>query len=130
MSRSKAAQKRVELVHAGEPGVEWVSVDPALFEQVVVELVANAIDAAPEGTRVEVATDGDGRMSHVSVSDHGAGIPAEKQPKIFDLFFTTKKTGTGFGLATVRKIVDRHGGSIEVDTGEDGTTFTVRVPRV
>jgi signal transduction histidine kinase len=68
-------------------------------------------------------------MSRVSVADRGAGIPAEKQPKIFDLFFTTKKTGTGFGLATVRKIVDRHGGSIEIDTGDGGTTFTVRVPR-
>jgi two-component system NtrC family sensor kinase len=65
------------------------------------------------------------------VGDRGPGIPAEKQPKIFDLFFTTKKTGTGFGLATVRKIVDRHGGSIEVDTEEGrGTTFVVRVPRL
>jgi signal transduction histidine kinase len=131
ISRSKAVQKGVDLALAGEPAVEWVSVDQALFEQVVVELVANAIDAAPEGSRVVIATGGEGRFARVSVSDRGAGIPAEKQPKIFDLFFTTKKTGTGFGLATVRKIVDRHGGRIEIETGEGrGTTFVVRVPRL
>ncbi len=131
ISRSKGAQKGVELLLTGEPAVEWVSVDAALFEQVVVELIANAIDAAPEGSRVEIATGGEGRLARVSVTDHGAGIPAEKQPKIFDLFFTTKKSGTGFGLATVRKVVDRHGGTIEVDTEEGrGTTFTVRVPRI
>jgi signal transduction histidine kinase len=131
ISRSKAAQKGVEIALAGQPGVEWVSVDPALFEQVIVELVANAIDAAPEHTHVDVATGRDGRHALVSVSDSGAGIPVEKRPRIFDLFFTTKKTGTGFGLATVRKVVDRHGGSIQLDTEEGGgTTFTVRVPRL
>lgn len=133
ISRGKAAQKGVELALDGEPAKSWVSVDPALFEQVVVELVANAIDASPEGACVNVAIGVDEGAAPprawVSVADRGPGIAEEKRPRIFDLFFTTKKTGTGFGLATVRKIVDRHDGSIDVETGEGrGTRFTVRVP--
>ena len=84
---------------------------------------------------VEVAT-GVGETSEggvwLSVSDQGAGIPADKRAHIFDLFFTTKKTGTGFGLATVRKIVDRHAGKIVVDTASVGdglgTRFRVWLP--
>jgi len=132
VSRGKAAQKGIELVLTGQPGAEWVNVDVALFEQVIVELIANAIDASPEKTPVRIAVGGDrdgARHAWVSVADQGPGIPEEKRPRIFDLFFTTKKTGTGFGLATVKKIVDRHGGSIAVDTGEGrGTCFTVKVP--
>ncbi|MFN2427541.1 MAG: ATP-binding protein [Candidatus Binatia bacterium] len=133
ISRSKAAQKGIELILTGRPGAEWVDVDVALFEQVIVELVANAIDASPEKSPVEIAIGSDRNGSGsawVSVADRGPGIAAEKQPRIFELFFTTKKTGTGFGLATVRKIVDRHGGSIGVETQQgEGTCFTVRLPR-
>ncbi|HXC53344.1 MAG TPA: ATP-binding protein [Candidatus Limnocylindrales bacterium] len=131
VSRGKAAQKGVELALAGQPGGSPANVDVGLFEQVVVELVANAIDASPERARVEVRTGNDSGSAWVSVADSGPGIAEEKRPRIFDLFFTTKKTGTGFGLATVKKIVDRHGGSIHVDTGEGrGTKFTIQLPRV
>lgn len=132
ISRGRAAEKRVELALDGDAARAWVNVDPALFEQVVVELLANAIDASPEGARVDVATgvDDAAPRAWVSVADRGPGIAEEKRPRVFDLFFTTKKTGTGFGLATVKKIVDRHDGSIEMETGEGkGTRFTVRVPR-
>lgn len=130
VSRGKAAQRGVELSLAPNGAATWVDVDAALFEQVVVELVANAIDASPDGARVDVRTGSDESRAWLSVKDRGPGIPEEKRPRIFDLFFTTKKTGTGFGLATVRKIVDRHGGSVELETGNgDGTCFTVRVPR-
>lgn len=135
VSRSKASQKKVELALEGETGPNPVQVDPALFEQVVVELVANAIDASPESSIVRIAT-GRGEVggrteAWVSVADRGGGIPEDKRGRIFDLFFTTKKTGTGFGLATVKKIVERHDGEISVDTEIDrGTTFTIRVPAV
>ena len=132
ISRSKAQQKDVDLVLDGPPGGAPANVDVALFEQVVVELVANAIDASPEHSRVEIRTghDGGGGGAWVSVADRGPGIAEEKRPRIFDLFFTTKKTGTGFGLATVKKIVDRHGGRIQVETGEGrGTKFTIQLPR-
>lgn len=132
VSRSKAAARGIEIRLDGRPGVEWVDLDPALFEQVVVELIANAIDASPDKSPVEVrvAASRNAKDVEVAVRDHGPGIPEEKRGRIYDLFFTTKKTGTGFGLATVRKIVDRHGGRIDVSTGQGrGTCFTVTLPR-
>ncbi|HEY2776223.1 MAG TPA: ATP-binding protein [Candidatus Binatia bacterium] len=132
VSRGRAAQKGIQLALDGEP--VGVHVDGALFEQVVVELLANAIDASPERARVEVVTGGGGASANgsawFSVTDHGSGIAEEKKPRIFELFFTTKKAGTGFGLATVKKIVDRHRGRIEVDSADGGgTRFTIHVPR-
>ncbi|MBI5507087.1 MAG: GAF domain-containing protein [Deltaproteobacteria bacterium] len=133
ISRSKAAQKNVRLQLENEGDEKLLAdLDVSLFEQVVVELVANAIDASPENDCIVVAT---GRSAEdgvatlwASVRDNGPGIPLEKRARIYDLFFTTKKTGTGFGLATVKKIVDRHGGTIALQVGENGgTTFTVRV---
>jgi signal transduction histidine kinase len=130
VSRSRAEEKGIDLALRSESAEPWVNVDIALFEQVVVELIANAIDASPEKARVEIATGlDDRRNAWVSVTDRGPGIPEEKRPRIFDLFFTTKKTGTGFGLATAKKIVDRHGGRIALDTGAGrGTRFTVSIP--
>ncbi|HYC55441.1 MAG TPA: ATP-binding protein [Candidatus Binatia bacterium] len=132
ISRARASQKKVSLVHESDRAGS-ARLDPTLFEQVIVELVANAIDASPEDGRVVVRS---GRASSngtssawVTVADSGPGIPEDKRPRIFDLFFTTKKQGTGFGLATVKKIVERHSGSVAVDTAMGrGTTFTVRVP--
>lgn len=134
ISRGRAAEKRVDLGLDGVPSRAWANLDAALFEQVVVELIANAIDASPEGARVEVTTGVDEAAERprtwLRVSDRGPGIADEKKPRIFDLFFTTKKSGTGFGLATVKKVVDRHDGSIVVDSAEgQGTSFTVSLPR-
>lgn len=135
ISRSRAAQKNVRLELEGSEETLAAHLDTALFEQVVVELLANAIDASPENGRVGVATgqstDDGARSVWFSVRDNGPGIPAEKRGRIYDLFFTTKKTGTGFGLATVKKIVERHGGTITLDVGDGGgTCFTVRVRAV
>ena len=133
ISRGRAAQKSVRLELDGSAEMLAADLDAALFEQVVVELLANAIDASPENDRIVVAT---GRSSArdgaanvwLSVRDSGPGVPVEKRDRIYDLFFTTKKTGTGFGLATVKKIVERHGGTIALHVGEKGgTTFTVSV---
>lgn len=137
VSRGRARERSVDLTMQAALDPILATVDPALFEQVMIELIANAIDASPAGKCVEVATGlGDESEGGVwlSVSDQGAGIPADKRAHIFDLFFTTKKTGTGFGLATVRKIVDRHAGKISVETavaGVDaglGTRFRIWLP--
>ncbi len=129
-SRGRAQQMSVTLtLRDGAPG--WVEVDPTLFEQVVVELLANAIEAAGEGGRVEVAVTAQGPNATITVTDSGSGIPDDKIARIFDLFFTTKKKGTGFGLATVKKIVERHGGAVEArNTVGGGACFTIAVPLV
>jgi len=71
----------------------------------------------------------DGRISF-AVEDRGPGVPEEDREKIFEAFVTTKTHGTGLGLAVVRKIVDDHGGTIEVRDGRDrGAVFSLALPR-
>ena len=71
----------------------------------------------------------DGRTALLSVHDEGSGIPAEVRDKIFDLYFTTKKDGSGIGLAMTYRIMELHNGSIDVESDAvRGTTFMLRLP--
>ena len=101
------------------------------LSQVWTNLIDNAIDASPEGAKIEIATWDEPGVLAVSVEDHGAGIPPEVLPHIFDAFFTTKPQGhgTGLGLEIVHRIVTQNfGGSIDVQSQPGSTRFTVRLP--
>ncbi len=123
-----------------------VSADREQFEQVLLNLVANAVDAMPRGGRLTVrasnttfvATHGTQRSQRprsgvsISVSDTGNGIAPEVRDRIFERFFTTKgpQHGTGLGLATAHRFVVSHGGHVEVDSEPGhGTTVTIILPR-
>lgn len=100
--------------------------------QVLVNLLLNARDASPPGSRVTLATEEHESGVAIWVADQGVGIPKDLLEKIFDPFFTTKEVGhgTGLGLALSHGIVDRHGGRIEVETAVGaGARFTVILPR-
>ena len=101
--------------------------DPGKLRQVIWNLIRNAADAAAQGDKtVTVAVREHAGASIVAVTDTGPGIPPEQQAQIFDLFFTTKKRGTGLGLATCHSIVVEHGGRIDVEsTVGKGTTISV-----
>jgi signal transduction histidine kinase len=99
--------------------------DPVQIQQVLVNLVSNALDAmrqtAPDRRKVEISTAGNGDNEvRLSVRDHGTGIRAEVQERLFDRFFTTKEQGLGMGLAIVRSIVESHGGDIQAENVADG----------
>jgi len=96
----------------------------------VLALLSNAVEAMPYGGRVSVAAAlADPKLMQFTVTDTGSGIAPEHLKRIFNLFFTTKSSGTGFGLAVVKKIVESHGGSIRVQsTPGEGTQFTVELP--
>jgi signal transduction histidine kinase len=125
-----------------EPGAGRVMIDRGNLERVLVNLVFNARDAMPTGgaIRIHVApdhtTDGDGPAGayvRIDVADTGIGIPPEAIEKIFEPAYTTKPTGkgTGLGLAVVRRIVDRAGGFVRVEsTPGRETAFRVYLPRV
>jgi signal transduction histidine kinase len=114
-----------------------VLVDPGHLQQVMINLLTNAIDATPPGGRVDVTaarrTDDDERPGvAIAVRDTGSGIPADFLPKIFDPFFSTKSSsrdGSGLGLSICRDLVRSNGSDIQVASmpGE-GTTFTVWLP--
>ena len=101
--------------------------------QVFMNLLTNAAQAVAgqAGAKIELTTERRDPVVTIRVHDNGPGIPPEHLPRIFDPFFTTKEVGqgTGLGLSIVHGIIERHGGSIEVDSkvGE-GTTFTVTLP--
>lgn len=118
---------------------QTILVDPYLIQQVIVNLVTNAIDATQE-------VHGQGMTSHnecvkiqstcipavgwtLNVIDHGMGIPLDQLEQIFDPFYTTKPRGTGLGLCIVHSIVRAHGGSVGVTSSPgQGTTVTVMIP--
>ena len=125
-----AKRKHVRLVPQLEQ-LPKVVCYPAKVNQVVMNLVGNAIDASREGGEVNVRTRRDGEEIVLEVQDTGCGIPPAIREKIFDPFFTTKPPGegTGMGLSISYGIVKDHGGRIEVESEEGrGSLFRVRLP--
>ncbi len=108
----------------GEVPADWNHLQAAL-----VNLLRNAADATPAGGQVMIATTREGEDVVVRVTDSGAGIEPELQGRVFDPYFSTKETGTGLGLPTVKRVVEEHGGTLTLasDVGK-GTQFTLRLP--
>ena len=129
------AQKRgVEVVVASSEPV-WALGDAVQLEQVMSNLVVNAIHACAAGGRVEISCtlrgQGDERRAVVRVQDDGHGMDEATKERIFEPFFTTKDVGqgTGLGLSVAHGIVREHGGSIEVESApERGSRFSVFLP--
>jgi signal transduction histidine kinase len=104
-------------------------IDPTQIQQVLVNLIKNAMQAMTRGGTLSLQT-GEGEDGvWVSVSDNGAGIPADQLNRIFEPFFTTRKKGSGLGLMIVQRIVRAHGGRIELESQVSrGTTFRIWLP--
>ena len=106
--------------------------DRAMIEQVLINLLKNAVEACQERSYPEVRVNAFRRegVPVITVSDNGYGIVPEAMDKIFVPFFTTKQGGSGIGLSVCRQIMNRHGGSISVISEEEkGTTFTLQFPQ-
>ncbi|HVT72756.1 MAG TPA: ATP-binding protein [Lacunisphaera sp.] len=141
--RLAAAGSTVKIELKADPTVPTICVDRAQILQVFQNLIINAIQAMPTGQGNIWITAAAARLAEgempplaagtyvaVEVRDNGSGIKPEHLEKIFAPFFTTKKTGTGLGLATVLSIVKRHGGQMGVESEVGvGTAFTVYLPQ-
>ena len=116
-------------------GIPWLSLDPDLMQQAFLNIALNAIQAMPEGgkftaeTRVDSpAADVPGQVT-VIFTDTGKGISPENVSKIFSPFFTTRQQGTGLGLSITQRIIEQHGGEINVASQQGkGASFTIIVP--
>lgn len=128
----KAKAKSVVITLSTEPGLPPIRGISVEINQIWMNLVDNAIDAAPSRGHVNVSAMREGGSVVVSVLDDGSGIDPEIKERIFDPFFTTKSIGegTGLGLDIVRRIVQWHNGEVEVGSRPGHTEFRVRLPIV
>jgi len=108
------------------------AVDGQRLRQVFANVVKNALEATERrpGGRVDVSLSTRGGTAVVEVADNGVGMAPEHRDKIFLPFYTTKPTGTGLGMAIVKKIMDLHGGEIEIESAPGrGTSVRLVIPR-
>jgi two-component system NtrC family sensor kinase len=127
----QATLQSVRIDRKFKPDLPKIMIDVGQVQQVLINILLNAIEAMPQGGTLTVSTGMDDQMVALRFADTGSGIPEDVLPKIFDPFFTTKEQGrgTGLGLSVSFGIIERHRGKLEVKSkvGE-GTTFTVRLP--
>ena len=129
LARPQTAAANIQVMARQEAeGVE-VRVDRDLLKQAVLNVVVNAMQAMPEGGELRIEASASGDTAELRISDTGTGIPPELRDKIFRLYFSTKKEGSGIGLAMTFRIVQLHDGTIDF-TSEPGkgTTFLIRLP--
>lgn len=143
INRPRLEEKMLHVETSFGDDVDEIFVDADRFQQVIRNLLANSIEASTFGNLIRIETgvstlrdnpnltlDGDAETYfEMKIHNYGRAISPENIRKIFDPFFTTKHYGTGIGLTLSRKIVEDHGGSMSVKSGEEeGTTFTVWLP--
>jgi two-component system sensor histidine kinase HydH len=115
-------------VEVSAPAELAVEVDPDQLQQVLVNLFANAAQAMRGPGRIQI----DGELSpagaRVRVRDDGPGVPADARRRIFDALYTTKAKGSGLGLALCRRIMEAHGGTIDLEPSDRGASFVLGIP--
>jgi signal transduction histidine kinase len=127
----KLKHTQIAVVRDYDPTLPRLTVHGAELNQVWTNLLDNAIDAVREQGTITIATRRDGNCVEIDIGDDGPGIPPEIRDRVFDPFFTTKEVGrgTGLGLDTARRIlVDRHHGSLTLESGPGHTVFRARLP--
>ena len=132
MCRQRAASRNVALALAPAEGIGPVELDPKGIRRCLMNLVMNGIDACESGGAVTVKVLGPDPQGFIRlvVADTGCGMSKETLDKLFTEFFSTKGSkGTGLGLPVTKKIIEEHGGRIEVESRPGaGTTFTIFLP--
>ncbi len=129
LARPQAAAAGIRVQAQQEVENVEVRVDRDLFKQAMLNVVVNAMQAMPDGGDLSFAASADDETAEIRISDTGSGIPPELREKIFHLYFSTKKEGSGIGLAMTFRIVQLHDGTIGFDSEPGkGTTFLIRLP--
>ncbi|MBV9182868.1 MAG: PAS domain-containing sensor histidine kinase [Acidobacteria bacterium] len=129
LASPEAEQHRVKLVREFSPQTISVKVDIDFMKQAILNVVLNGIQAMPNGGTLTIAAYREEDAVVTEIRDQGTGIPANVQEKIFELYFTTKKSGSGIGLAQTYQVMQWHYGSVDFESSEgQGTTFRLRLP--
>jgi len=106
-----------------------LAIDPHQMQQALLNLLQNSLDATPAKGQIRLSSRILGKQYEICVADTGSGIPEENRKKIFDIYFTTKRDGTGMGLPIVNQIIQQHNGEIFVESNKKkGTVFRILLP--
>jgi len=124
--RPEAELHRVAVETGGLDQSAPVRGDSGLLQQALLNVLRNALEAMPSGGKLSVTLEKSGPNSELVIADTGPGIPAEVRDKVFHLYYTTKQSGTGIGLAMTYRAIQLHNGSIEIG-GEPGSGAVVRI---
>jgi signal transduction histidine kinase len=125
----KARDQGIAIATEVEPGLPSLVADPELLKTCLLNLLINAVDAMPKGGVVAVSVARDGDALVTIVTDTGQGMTPDEIRSAFEPYFSTKETGVGLGLALTRKIVEDHGGTVELESVPGrGTTARIRLP--
>ncbi|MFQ5571640.1 MAG: ATP-binding protein, partial [Rhodothermales bacterium] len=120
----------VKLVCAFEPGACVVLADPGQLQQVLGNLLTNAVQAMGAGGHIKIEARQEAAFDMIRVVDDGPGVNAGIRHRIFEPLYTTKAKGTGLGLAICRQIIERHGGRLDLEEADaPGAVFCIRLPR-
>jgi len=129
VARPQIDRSKVKLDLRLESGMPPIRGDAELLRQAILNLVLNAVEAMPDGGQLTIRLERRDDSALIMVVDTGKGIPPEQRGRIFQLFFTTRKGGSGMGLATTFRIVQLHNGSIDfVSEAGKGTAFRIELP--
>lgn len=125
----EARKNNVEVDRCYEPGLPPIRLDASLIKQALLNMIINAQQAMPEGGKLSIRTVHDSDAIRIEVVDTGIGINSTEFDRIFEVYYSTRKNGTGLGLPTVERIVEEHGGTITVNSEQGkGSSFVVRLP--
>lgn len=134
LTAAEMQENGVQVLVAAPAEPVMVRVDAELIQQALLNLILNGMQAMPSGGKMRMTIRREHSFAVVEVADEGEGIPPELLPRIFELYFTTKAKGSGIGLAMTYRILQMHGGAMDVRSNTDaesperGTTFTLRLP--
>ena len=123
----QAEQRKIAFKVKGNKNI-YANVDPELFKQALINFIQNAFEAVENNGKILVEYFIRDESLIITIKDNGKGILEKDQSKIFDLYYTTRKEGTGIGLSISQKIISQHNGVIDFTSGNNGTTFNIRIP--
>ena len=122
-------QKSIRILKSFDAKLPNCYLDRNVIKQALLNIILNAQQAMPKGGELIVRTNRNGKYILIDITDTGIGIPHDKMDKIFQVYYSTKETGTGLGLATTKRIIEDHNGTINVrsEYGK-GSSFLIRIP--
>jgi signal transduction histidine kinase len=130
LTRGRAEKQHVSVRVSAPPESLRLTADPGQIQQVLVNLILNALDVMPTGGVLQLVVRSSLDRIEMDVADTGPGIPAELMPRLFSPFVSTKDTGLGLGLVISRRILEDHGGTLTASNRPGGgAAFSVSLPR-